>query len=178
MAFMQKAVDKPFGFRPHGAILRVGQYYKDASAAAIYPGDAVIMETDGGIAVAAASSVPIIGVAASYSAASTEVVNFPVYDHPDQQFVVQDDSAGTGMTRASEGSRCDITVTTGDTTTFQSLHELDSSTINATETTLAVQVIRLHPIEESSYATTTSEWRKWIVVFAEHLYQGANQAGI
>lgn len=175
MPWIRPGVDTPFGFRPYGEVLSIGEYYKDSSAAAVYPGDAVILETDGGVIPAAASSPNIIGVAASYSAASTEDTVL-VYDHPDQLFIVQDDSDTTGMTRASEGANADMVVTTGDTTTLQSKHELDSSSVETTAG-LAVKVMRLHPME-TSYATTTAEQRKWIVKFNSHLWGGADKEAI
>lgn len=177
MPWMQAAVDKPFGFRPYDKELRLGYYYKDAAAVAIYPGDVVIFETDGGLGVAATGSTNIIGVSAGYSAASTEVAEFPVWDHPDQLFVVQDDSAGTAMTRAEEGLNVNIVTTTGDTTTFQSLQEIDSSTA-ATTAALAIKVHRLHPVEARSYASAVGTMRKWIVSINNHFLSAYQQAGI
>lgn len=177
MPFMQAAVDKPFGFRPYDEVLRVSPYYKDASAVAIYPGDAVILETDGGLGVASANSTNIVGVAAEYSAASTEKTDFLVYDHPEQRFVVQDDSDTTHMTRASEGENVSIVTTTGDTTTLQSRQEIDSST-SATTAALPIKVLRLHPIENSSYASGAGTMRKWVVKINNHLHSGYQQVGI
>jgi hypothetical protein len=177
MPYLRKAVDAPFGFMPHGPVLSVRGYYKDASAGAIYPGDAVILETDGGIDQAATSSANIIGVAAEYSAASTEKVGFLVYDHPDQEYVVQDDSDTTPLTRAEEGENCNITVTDGNTTTLRSQHELDSDTGDTTSS-LAVKIIKLHPCEEASYASAAGSPRRWIVKFNSHLWGGAEQTGI
>ena len=177
MPYLRAATDTPFGAMPHGEVLRLSPYLKDASAAAIYPGDFVTLETDGGVEVATASQALIIGVAAEYSAASTRKADFLVYDHPDQLFVVQDDSAVTGMTEASIGGNVDLVVTTGDTTTFRSLHEIASSSI-ATTSTLACKVLALHPIEAGSFATTTSEWRKWIVAINSHQNKGYETVGI
>lgn len=177
MPWMQAAVDKPFGFRPYGRVLRITPYYKDSGAVAIYPGDAVILETDGGIGVAATGSVNIIGVAAMYSAASTEVTDFLVYDHPDQLFMVQDDSDTTNMARANEGNNVNIVTTTGDTLTLESRQEIDSDTA-ATTATLAIKVHRLHPIEASSYASAAGTQRKWVVSINNHLLSAYQQVGI
>ena len=177
MPYLRAATDTPFGAMPHGEVLRLSPYLKDASAAAIYPGDFLTLETDGGVEVATTSQALIIGVAAEYSPVSTRKADFLVYDHPDQLFAIQDDSAGTGMAEASIGGNADITVTTGDTTTLRSLHEIDSSTLNTTNT-LALKILALHPIEAGSFATTTSEWRKWIVAINSHQNKGYETVGI
>jgi len=81
------------------------------------------------------------------------------------------------MTRATEGENFDLVVTTGNTTTLRSNHELDSSSGDTTST-LAVKCIRLHPIEEDSYASAAGSPRRWIVKFNSHLWGGAEQTGI
>ena len=177
MPYMRAAVDAPFGAMPHGPVLSMNPYLKDASAVAIYPGDFVTLETDGGLGVATTSQALIIGVAAEYSAASTRKADFLVYDHPDQMYVIQDDSDTTGMTEASIGTNADITVTTGDTTTFRSLHEIDSSTATTTNT-LALKILAMHPVEGGTFATTTGEWRKWIVKINSHQLGGYETVGI
>lgn len=180
MPWLRAALDTPFGAKPYGEVLRISRYLKDASAAAIYPGDFVIQEADGGIAVATTTATNIIGVAAMYSAASTEEVNFLVYDHPEQLFAIQDDNAGTLLNEASIGLNADITVTTGDTTTLRSLHELDSSTA-ATTAGLALKIIGVHPIEARSFAAAadaTNGQRKWIVKISSHLYGGYDVTGV
>lgn len=177
MPWLRKAVDTPFGAIPYGPVRRVNSYYKDASAAAIYPGDFVILETDGGLAVAAASSTNIIGVAAMYSPASTAENNFLVYDHPEQEFVCQDDGDTTHMARTEEGLRFDLTVTTGDTTTLRSKHEIDSNTATANSTS-PILVRRLHPIEEDGYATAAGSQRRWICKIAQHFLQPVAPADV
>lgn len=177
MPYLRAATDTPFGAIPYGKVLRMRPYNKDVDAVAIYPGDFVILETDGGVIVSAAGSTTLLGVAAEYSAASTAKTDFLVYDHPDQEFTVQDDSAVTGMTEASVGTRADLVVTTGDTTLFRSRHEIDSSSANTTST-LQLNIIGLHPIEERSFATTTSEWRKWVVTINNHIFGYVGRTGI
>lgn len=177
MPYLRAATDTPFGAMPYDQVLGMHPYGKDASAAAIYPGDFVTLETDGSIEVATTSQALILGVAAEYSAASTAKLDFLVYDHPDQKFTIQDDSAGTGMTAASIGANADITVTTGNTTTLRSAHEIDSSTV-ATTATLALKILGMHPIEGGTFATTTGEWRKWIVKINSHQLGGYETVGI
>lgn len=177
MPYLKRATDNPFGFQPHDAVLRTTAYVKDSDAAAIYPGDAVVLANDGHVEVAAAADTNILGVAAMYSAASTQELNFLVYDHPDQLFVVQDDSDTTHIAETNIGNNGDIVATTGDTTLLRSRHELDSSNVAATTTATAqVRVIGQHPVEERSFATAAGSPRKWIVKFNEHLY--ASTTGI
>src|SRR3990167_5412202 len=168
MPYLRAATDAPFGAMPYGRTLRVRAYNKDADGGAIYPGDFVILETDGAVAIAATGSTTLVGVAAEYSAATTAKTDFLVYDHPEQEFVIQDDGDTTAMTEASIGTKVNITVTTGDTTTLRSLHELDSSTANTTST-LALSVIGLHPLEERSFASAAGAQRKWVVKINNHI---------
>jgi hypothetical protein len=177
MPWYRPATDTPFGFRPDDEPLRCSRYLKDASAAAIYPGDVVILEADGGLAVASTGSVNIVGAAQAYHAASTLNNNFMVFDHPDQRFIAQDDGDTGIMTATSVGARANITVTTGDTTTLQSLHEIDSSTAFTTAS-LALSILALHPLENLSFATTTGQQRKWVVGINNHLWSGYQQVGI
>lgn len=177
MPFLQAAVDKPFGAIPYSQVLRVGAYSKDAGAAAIYPGDFVTLETDGGIGVATASQALILGVAAEYSAASTAKTDFLVYDHPDQLFTIQDDGDTTAMTEASVGTNADLIVTTGDTSTLRSKHEIDSSSATTTNT-LAVKVLGIHPCESRSFASAAGSPRRWIVKINSHQLSGYETVGI
>lgn len=177
MPYLRAATDTPFGAIPYGKTLRVRPYNKDASAVALYPGDFVILEADGGVAIATTGSTTILGVAAEYSAASTAKTDFLVYDHPDQEFAIQDDGDTTEMTEASIGTRANITVTTGDTTLLRSLHEIDSSTA-ATTSTLALNIIGLHPIEERSFAAAAGAPRKWVVTINNHIFGYIGRTGI
>ena len=178
MPYLQSGADNGLGAVPCGGVRSIRTYLKDASAVAIYPGDFVILETDGGVGVATTGSTTILGVAAEYSAASTRKVDFMVYDHPNQEFTLQDDSAGTAMDEATgPGLKANITVTTGDTTLLRSLHEIDSDTANITAT-LALSVKGLHPIEDGSYATATGQWRKWVVTVNNHIFGYIGRTGI
>jgi len=171
MPYMRKAVDAPFGAMPYGGVMRIGAYHKDASASAIYPGDFVIYEVDGAIAAAASDSTQIIGVAAEYSAASTAKADFLVYDHPDQLFMIQDDSDTTHMAATEVAANTFLITTTGDTTTLRSKHEIDSSLVNTTAT-MPVKIVELHPIEDGSYAAAAGSPRKWIVKINSHVLGG------
>src|SRR3990167_9019245 len=122
MPYLRPATDTPFGAIPYGAVRSVRPYLKDASAVAIYPGDFVILETDGGVGVATTGSTTILGVAAEYSAASTRKVDFMVYDHPNQEFTLQDDGDTTAMDEATgPGAKAKTTASTRGTTPLTSL---------------------------------------------------------
>jgi hypothetical protein len=177
MPYTRAATDSPNGFWPHGPLLSMGYYAKDSAAAAIYPGDVVVLEADGALAPAAANaSTAIIGVAAAYSAVST-ADTIPVYDHPDQLFVGQDDNDTTALSSVDVGANVNLVATSGNTLTLRSRMEIDSSTAATTTTNLGIRLISLHPME-TGYATnaTTSgaQARKWIVKFNQQaLGQGA-----
>ena len=177
MPWLRAAVDAPFGALPYDQVLRIAPYSKDAAAAAFYAGDVLIKEADGALAVSAASSATMVGVAVGWTITSVADDAVLVYDHPDQLFTMQDDSDTTAMTASSRGLNADLVVTTGDTSTLRSLHEIDSSSA-ATTAGLAVKVMNLHPIETQSYAAAAGSPRKWIIRLNEHLYGGFEVAGI
>jgi hypothetical protein len=123
--------DRPCGFRPHGKILRANVY---ESGAAIYPGDAVKLSSDGQIDPAAAGDA-LLGVALSYaSAAGAEVL---VADDPSQRFVVQADETQVDA-QTDIGNVCDIVATAGNSTYKLSRMELDSSDVNTTSGQLCI----------------------------------------
>jgi len=78
--------DEPQGFRPCGVPLRVNPY---TAGGTIYPGDPVKLKSDGTIEVADTTAA-LCGIAASYAIVGETVL---VFDHPDQQFIGQSDSA-------------------------------------------------------------------------------------
>lgn len=178
MPWMQAAVDRPFGFRPYGRVLRVSPYRKGSDASAIYPGDVVVLSTDGQVDPATtAAPVNIVGVAAEYSAASTAKNDFLVYDHPEQLFYVQDDGDTTNMAETNVGNNVNLITTTGDTSTLQSLQEIDASSA-ATTATLAMKVHQLHPVENYSFASAAGSPRKWVVSINNHVMSAYQQLGI
>lgn len=176
MPFLRKAVDMPYGFRIHGETLRVSPYSMDASAATVYPGDAIIIEADGAVAPGTTNSTAIVGIAAHYQVTGT-AATILVYDHPDQRFHAQDDGDTGIMTATSLGSRCLIVATTGDTTTLQSKQEIDSSSAFTTAAN-PISIMALHNCEGGSYATTTGQQRKWICSVNNNFWSGYQQVGI
>lgn len=126
--------DRPRGFWPirhlSGGEIRVGEYTV-TTGQTIYKGDLVMITAAGTVqsATAGAGTV-VIGVAAEYvddsgGAGGKKIL---VYDDPNIVFGVQCDT-GTAPSAADIGATADHVATVGDSTTKQSRHELDASTI-------------------------------------------------
>lgn len=80
-------VSRPNGLQPAGQPLRINAY---TAAAAIYPGDPVVLNNAGKVA-RAAPSAALLGAAVSYAAGDgAEVL---VADHPDQYFKIQSNAS-------------------------------------------------------------------------------------
>ena len=181
MAYNRPATDTPQGFHPYGNPLRARRYRTDGAAAAIYPNDLVGQMADGCVeTITSVTASMILGAAAEYVAASG-TGGVLVYDDPEQEFIVQDDSDTTGMTALSEGLVIAPILTTGNTTTLRSRQEIDSSSAAAAPTAAvghSLRVIRLAELESESYATTTAQQRKWIVKVLPYWHQLATTSGI
>lgn len=139
--------DRPNGFAPFGPQLRLRPY---RAAEALRRGDAVnrvggSTETDGKSSVEMAdASEALIGVAAHAVSAAGDTVL--VWDHPDQEFVVQADGAdisdGVDM-----GLNYNLLATVG--SNGISAHELDSDSGN-TSATLPLKLLRLAPAVDNA----------------------------
>ena len=176
MPYLQRNVDKPFGLMPSSPNARTRPYNKDASASRIFPGDVVMLESDGNVAViTAGTETNILGVAAEGSLTLTAKTDFLVYDDPDQEFVVQDDSAGAFVAQTNVGNNADIVVTTGNTDTDRSNHELDIS--SAVTTAAPLRILGLHGIE-SGFPTASGSPRRLKVKFGVSNHLLATGAGI
>lgn len=118
--------DRPKGFEPKGYPLRINRY---VAGDTIQPGDAVHMEDDGKVNVAAAAEA-VLGVAISGGTDGNEVL---VSDDPNQLYVVQAD--GTDIDAQTDiNLNYDLLATAGNTAFGISRHELDSSSGNTTAT--------------------------------------------
>lgn len=119
--------DRPCGARPHG---RVRQAIRLVASEVIYPGDFVVMDTDGKLDQAATGDTDILGVALEYAAADGDSVLVSI--DPEQVYVVQAD--GTEIDAQTDvGQTYDIVAAAGDATYKQSNMELDSSTGGASQ---------------------------------------------
>ena len=119
--------DRPAGFAPFGPLLRQRAYSVDSSnGTAIFINDVVMAESDGNIAPAAVASEKKLGSAINYVAASTATTSAApamVSDHPDQEYIAQDDG-DTTPAQTDLFNSVDHVIGAGSTTTLLSGHEL------------------------------------------------------
>ncbi len=154
------------GAEPYGKVLRVRPY---VAQAAVYPGDFLKKNAAGTVAQAAAADA-VIGVAATYAAASGEVL---VYDHPDQEFIIQSDSADIDA-QTDIGLNYDFVVASANTTYRRSGMELDGDT-GATTATLPLKLQRIQPAPDNALGANV----KCIVLINNHqLSAGTGSAGV
>jgi len=162
--------DNPHGLRPLGVCLGGGpptiQYFdKDASeAAAIFSFDAVNREADGNIEANSATpgTTTYSGVSLNYGAAST-LTSHAVVVSPDALFEAQDNNDTDGFAAADMGLNVNIELNAGSTTTKQSGHELDESTLQTTDT-LDLHLLALLAVPDNAYGA----WSRCEVVFNKH----------
>jgi hypothetical protein len=78
----------------------------------------------------------VIGVAQNHIDASAQATSQDVwvYDDPDQEFEVQDDGEGATPSQAVVGSTFALILTTGNTATGLSKHEIDASAVGQSAT--------------------------------------------
>ncbi len=145
-------VDAPNGFTPINLDWsRVHRYYKDATAGIIGIGDPVIKGTNSsdpqgyGEIVRATTGSAITGVVVSIEPdpsrprqlhlAAADIGYVLVADHPQQEYVVQDNGGATGVIVTNIGQHIDsVTALNANTTTGRSNYEIDSEAI-ATDNT-------------------------------------------
>ncbi len=135
--------DQTRGFRPHGKVRSANPY---VTSAIVYPGDLVVLGSDGKIAVAAAGTVPSLGVALTYAASGASCL---VADAPDQLFTCQTDD-NTVAAQTNLGLNYDITVGTASTLYKRSACEIDAST-GTTDSNKAIRVLRLAPEIDNAF---------------------------
>ncbi len=140
-------VNAPSGFKPsqtaHGGPPRLTVYPFSGEATAIYPGDLVVLEADGKVAViTAAAEEPLLGVAANYVAASSaEDTDVYVYDDPEQIFEAQVDDT---LLDDYAGDLCDPVATSGDST-----RRISQMAVNPdASVTSSLQILAKHPADD------------------------------
>lgn len=139
-------VDAPNGFTPLN-LLRVNRYYKDATAGIITVGDPVIRGADSSspegypeivrATTGAAVTGVVVGVEPKYSnlnqfnyLGAADIGYVLVADHPQQEFVVQDNGGATGIAVTNIGQHIDsVTALDGDTLLGRSKYEIDTEAI-------------------------------------------------
>lgn len=181
--------DRPSGARPvrylggapyNGAC---NPYSVDSSnATAIFVGDFIIRESDGNVApYTGTGGGNLLGVCVAVGANETLYMDpdnpnrryLPastagtvlVADQPDIVFECQEDDAGTVLTAADAGANCDVLATAGSTSTGQSAHEIDRSTV--TTSAAQLRLLRLVDREDNAHG----DYAKWEVLINEHVYR-------
>jgi hypothetical protein len=167
-------VDAPRGLRPlhgYGGLGPRMKKYKAGTTTTIGRGDVVAIAANGRIHRVATTtgSDLIVGVAATANVsvpAGDNPADVWVYDDPNQLFTIQDDGAGATPAQASLGATYPLVLGTPNTTTGQSIQELDISAPGAasTDTLLAVDFVTGPALEIGKYATI-------IVRLNRHLYK-------
>lgn len=172
-------VVNPRGFQPiHG---NEGgpppvNYYKANTSTNIYRNDVVEINSSGVLVTITATtgSTKIVGVAAHHiiAAADTNAQDIAVYDDPDQVFTAQDDGGATPA-QAQAGGTCEIVVTTGNTTTYQSKHSIKLSTVGTSSSApLILRGFLNIPSSDNSLVNAM-----WLVQLNLHLFSKGN-AGV
>lgn len=167
--------DAPRGLKPrngYGGLSPRVRKYKAGTTTNIGRGDVVAIAANGRIHRVATTtgSDLIVGVAATYNATPASGVTTPadvyVYDDPNQEFVIQDDGASATPAQASLGATYPLVLGTPNTTTGQSIQELDISAPGAaaTDPLLAVEFVQGPGFEIGKYANI-------VVRLNRHLYK-------
>ena len=148
--------------------------YVGGSTTNIGRGDVVALAANGRIhrIVTTTGSAAIVGVAANYVA--TPTTNTPevwVYDDPDQLFVVQDDGAAATPAQASVGATFAMILGAPNTTTGNSIQEIDAS---ASGTTSTDPLIVLGFVQGAGFEIGKNA--KHIVKLNRHLYRAGSAA--
>lgn len=129
--------DAPYGLRPRYGNAKTNQY-SAGTTTDIFKGDVVSIDTNGHVAtiLTTTGSATVLGVAANFvdASASSSAQNVWVYDNPHEEFVLQDDGASGTPALDSTGATAPLVITTGNTTSGQSKHELDISGLGTAAT--------------------------------------------
>lgn len=207
MGMDMASVDHPMGFQVYGECLRERMYaVNTAPVIGVYHGDIVmhggtsvttkygtmpIIEdgavvdgvADAGKLLGAVTAVfdenmdPVKYIAATEAGDSTVAGYVVVADHPDQQFIAQEDGESNAIDLAEVGQNADVISATnnlGNNNTGISTQEIDSTTAGANEE-LDVKLVAPHP--DDTVANDTNCHARWIVVINAHFY-GTPNAGL
>jgi hypothetical protein len=149
------------GFRPYGQVLRATQYIANG---AVYPGDLVYHGSSGNVITYASSAIPIVGVAASYG--SGQGSQILVWDHPDQQFIVQSDG-GTPANQSDMFYNYQVTATGGSSQYKVSRMTLTGSS-QGTISTMPLKAVFIDPRGDNVLGT----YADVVVVINNHVFKG------
>lgn len=149
------------GLRPYGEVRRATQYTANA---VIYPGDAVQMGSSGNvIQYAGASATGLLGVAAQYSSGQGQPIL--VWDHPDQNFVIQADAAINNQQNLFYNFQ--ITQTTGSSQFKVSRMQLTASS-SGTGAPMPLKALFLDPRPDNAFGS----YADVVVTINNHIYKG------
>lgn len=149
------------GFRLWGNPLRASQYIANGI---IYQGDPVQMGSSGNvIQYAGSSATGLLGVAANY--ASGQGAPILIWDHPDQQFVVQAD--GQVNNQNIMGLNFQITQTTGSSQYKISRMQLTASS-TGTGATMPIKALFI----DSRPDNALGSYADVVVLINNHIYKG------
>lgn len=158
----------PRGFVPiknrGGTIPRIGTYTV-AAATTVYQGNLLAINASGLLITGSHTlciTGQIIGAAAGYATAAQEC---KVYDDPEQLFELQADDNTVTTVAAAVGALYRLVLTTGNTTTLQSKHQIDASTGAAVTGSGATTVtpIRIEGLVPTIGNSITSSYSRWAV---------------
>jgi hypothetical protein len=96
-----------------------------------------------------------------------------VYDDPDQEFEIQDDGVGATPSQADVGATYPLVLTTGNTTTGISKHQLDVSGPGAA----ATDAIIVEGFKDGPNLSRTAKYASYIVKLNRHIWK-TGSAGI
>lgn len=167
-------IDAPRGLTPwngDGSSPRL-RLYKGGTTTSVGRGDVVALASNGRIHRIATTtgSASIVGVAANYVAAPASGVTTPtdvwVYDDPHQSFVIQDDGDSATPAQSSVGSTFAMILGAPNTTTGNSIQEIDASAtgVATTDPLLVTGFLEGPGFEIGKYA-------KHIVQLNRHIYR-------
>lgn len=177
-------IDRPRGLQVYGKILRITKYDIPAAYnAALYKGDPVAGVAGGGINIATAGTGNVVlGAIVGFEeiTAAKHLNNYNYYpasdagtwrvlvaDHPDQRFIMQEDSDGSNLALTERGANGNLVATAaGSTTTGLSGWEIDSSSFSGDETTAGDQLRLIDLLDEVNNAVGAHA--DWIVMINNH----------
>ena len=112
------------------------------------------------------------------SALTTDQAFVMVYDDPNQEYYIQEDTGGTALTQAEVGATADMVfrATKGNTTTGWINGELDADSV-ATNTSNLLQILRGRRFvnQDGTNNTLNADFAKWVVRIMHHQKAGAGQ---
>ena len=166
----------PMGFVPiryiNGKDLSTEDIEVDASNAAIYIGDLLERRSDGYIHVAQATSTTLMGVAAEYKAANA---GGTIKYYPLEGLVMKAQVNGSvGVPQSDFDLEFNIVVTTGDTVTKYSKHEINPT--GAATATLPIKILRLWP-SKNKEGNVLGGYMKVVCMANQGVTKGAGTIG-